>query len=315
VAVSLREPVSGAEAVPVTLLGGYLGSGKTTLINQVLAATESRLAVLVNDVGALTIDADLIESHEGDTIELGNGCVCCSFGDDFAEAFVNLSDRPQAFDQVIVELSGVADPAKVRPWASSPGFALDGVVILIDADRFPALDSDRWLADTVQRQAATADLLVLTKLDLVDRERITAVTQRLGELAGGVAVVEAGRGDDAGLTTALEVMSPIVRTGEHTNPVVQQGGEADPHVTRVVHPGAATDAELRQFLEVLVSESASPMRVIRSKGIVALGSDSDSDSDSGAGNVLVHTVGSRISLTPTSLPATGLMVIEVPAAS
>ena len=131
----MTAPVSdlwGGRRVPVTLLGGYLGSGKTTLLNELLADADRRYAVLVNDIGAVNVDAALVASRDGDTIELTDGCVCCSLIDGFALAFERLRERPQPPDQVLVELSGVADPARVVPFTGTAGFRLDSVLVVFD---------------------------------------------------------------------------------------------------------------------------------------------------------------------------------------
>ena len=153
--------------VPVTLLGGYLGAGKTTVLNSVLARTERPIAVLVNDVGAVNIDASLVRRRNSDTIELTDGCVCCTLAGGLAAAFDGLRSRPEPPDHVILELSGVADPARVAPWADSDGFRLDGIVVLVDADQFADRLDDPVTGPSVQAQLAAADLFIVTKLDLV----------------------------------------------------------------------------------------------------------------------------------------------------
>ena len=107
-----------AAPVPFTLLGGYLGAGKTTLVNRLLATTDRRLVVLVNDVGAINVDVALIASHDGETLTLSNGCVCCAIADDLGPALERvreLAAGPNPPEQVIMELSGVAEPARVAP--------------------------------------------------------------------------------------------------------------------------------------------------------------------------------------------------------
>lgn len=177
--------------VPVTLLGGYLGSGKTTVINAVLAKTDRPIAVLVNDVGAVNIDASLVRRRHGDTIELTDGCVCCSLAGGLAAAFDGLRTRPDPPDHVILELSGVADPARVAPWAGSDGFRLDGIVVLVDSEQFPERLADTATGPSVRQQVAAADLLILSKLDLASREERSATAARLHELAPAVPVLGA----------------------------------------------------------------------------------------------------------------------------
>ena len=154
--------------VPITFVGGYLGAGKTTAINEVLAEADRPIAVIVNDVGAINIDAALIRKRSGDTIELTDGCVCCSSIDGFGAAFDQIRARPEPPEHVIVELSGVAEPANVIPWGSSAGFLLDGVVVVAAVDQLVDDSMPEWIRAHLDRQVAEADLLVLTKTDLAD---------------------------------------------------------------------------------------------------------------------------------------------------
>jgi G3E family GTPase len=168
--------------VPVTLLGGYLGSGKTTAINELLARTDRPIAVIVNDVGAVNVDASLIDSRDGDTIELTDGCVCCSLNEGLAEAFDSLRNRPAPPEHVVLELSGVADPSRVIPWTKSLGFRLDGVIVLVDCDQYLRQIDDPIIGATVQAQMDGADLLLLTKTDIVGPDRVEAIEDRLKTL-------------------------------------------------------------------------------------------------------------------------------------
>jgi G3E family GTPase len=256
----------GGRRVPVTLLGGYLGSGKTTLLNQLLANADRRYAVLVNDVGKVNVDAALVASRDGDTLELTDGCVCCSLIDGFALAFEQLRERPEPPDQVLVELSGVADPARVVPWTGTAGFALDGVVILFDLEQGLERESDRWSGDTVQRQIAAADLLVLTKRDLVDNAAERTVRNRLGELAPGTPVVLAGEDnfEFACLEPALEPVAPNASTQpDPTPPSGERSLEGHHRVASFRVPHGAPREELERWLLTL------PDQVVRVKGILS----------------------------------------------
>ena len=198
-AVDVVAPWDGRR-VPVTLLGGYLGAGKTTVINAVLARTDRPIAVLVNDVGAVNVDASLIRRRHGDTIELTDGCVCCSLSAGLAAAFDALRARTDPPDHVILELSGVADPARVAPWAGSDGFRLDGIVVLVDAEQFDERLDDPATCRSVRIQLDAADLLVMTKTDLVDETTRRETIDRLGALAPGVPLLPV---DDAVATAAF----------------------------------------------------------------------------------------------------------------
>ena len=153
----------------MSVLGGFLGAGKTTLLNRVLAGSHGvRYAVLVNDFGELNVDGDLVTEHGGDTVTFANGCVCCTMGDDLVGALDRLLDGDRPPDQILVEASGVADPAAIADVATlHPGLSRDLVVVLADAETVRARHDDERLQDTVDRQLAAADLLVLNKCDRV----------------------------------------------------------------------------------------------------------------------------------------------------
>ena len=160
--------------LPLTVVGGYLGAGKTTLINALLAdPAGERIAVLVNDFGDIDIDARLMDSDDADVMSLTNGCICCSLADGFAEALDRIRDLAGRIDRVVIEVSGVGDPRKVAQWGHVPGFTLDGVVVLVDAETVRERSRDRYVGETVLSQLAGADLVVVTRADLLD-ETVTS---------------------------------------------------------------------------------------------------------------------------------------------
>ncbi len=167
----------------MTVLGGFLGAGKTTLLNRILAGPHGvRYAVLVNDFGELNVDGDLVAAHDGDTLTFANGCVCCSMGDGLVDAIDRLLDGPRPPDRILVEASGVADPAAIADVATlHPGLGRDLVVVLADTETLRARHSDHRLRETVTRQLDAADLVVLNKCDRVrepDREATEAWVRR-----------------------------------------------------------------------------------------------------------------------------------------
>ena len=171
-------------AIPILLVGGYLGAGKTTLINHLLTATGSRrFAAIVNDFGDINIDAALLSNVSDTVIGLKNGCICCSLQGDLLATLSNLARRLPPPDAIIIETSGVANPADiVRALFDPVIFAatpLDTVVTLIDlqhlGDAPELMDDPLW-----QAQLHAADYLLLTKSDLVsgnERTRLRAAIE------------------------------------------------------------------------------------------------------------------------------------------
>ncbi len=155
--------------LPVLTIGGYLGAGKTTLVNHLLRHANGRkLAVLVNEFGALAIDEDLIEAEDEALISIAGGCICCSFGNDLIGALNDLSQMEPRPDYVIIESSGVAIPgAIVSTLSLLEGLRSDGIVVLADAETIRTAVQDDYIGDTITRQLSDAEIVVLNKLDLV----------------------------------------------------------------------------------------------------------------------------------------------------
>jgi G3E family GTPase len=173
-----------AARTPVTLLTGYLGSGKTTLLNHILTGGHGiRYAVVVNEFAEIGIDQDLIVATDGDVVEMNNGCLCCTVKDDLARALAGLLDRG-GFDAIVVETTGLADPAPViQIFLADPDLrartVLDSVTTVVDARHAPtSLATSR----EAREQVAFADQIVLNKTDLVSADALAAVETRLRRL-------------------------------------------------------------------------------------------------------------------------------------
>ena len=168
-------------ALPFTVLGGFLGSGKTTLLNRLLNLTkETRYAVLVNDFGELNIDERLIEAHDGETIALANGCMCCSMADGFVSALTAVMERADQFDQMIVEASGVSNPGRIMDIAKlDPGLSPNGAIVLVDATQFLNQLNDSLIKDAVLTQVKEADILLINKAHLTDQSTLETIKETL----------------------------------------------------------------------------------------------------------------------------------------
>jgi G3E family GTPase len=173
--------MSSPSEVPVTVIGGYLGSGKTTLVNQLLRhANGLRLAVLVNEFGALPIDADLIESSDENVINIAGGCVCCSYGSDLIAALLDLQQVQPQPDHVLIEASGVALPDAIAQSVTLIiRYTIDGIIVLADSETIRNQGQDRYLADTIKHQLDAADIILLNKVDLPEPASLNETRQWL----------------------------------------------------------------------------------------------------------------------------------------
>ncbi|MEJ2087006.1 MAG: GTP-binding protein [Gammaproteobacteria bacterium] len=244
--------------IPFTLLGGYLGAGKTTLLNHLLANnTGERLALLINDFGAINIDAELIDSRTDDQINLTNGCICCGLAAGFDEAIEALVSREPPPDRIVVEASGVADVVSLAQYGHHPGLTLDGIIVIADAESVRAKARDRYVADTVLRQLRGADLIVLNKTDLVSRERTDSIIDWLSNVAPGVPVVA---------TVDCRVPAPLLLGLElHPRPT----DERDDHEAYATWHLESQEPLSEKAVETFVA--GLPEEVLRAKGFFNLG--------------------------------------------
>jgi len=255
--------------IAVTVIGGYLGAGKTTLVNHILRTADSRIAVLVNDFGDINIDESLIESNDGDTLSLSNGCICCSLVDGFASALNTIRELEPRPDRLVIEASGVADPASIAAYGHAPGLVMDAVVVVVDAETIRRKSRDKYVGDTVLGQLRSADILVMNKIDLLEADDRSSTRSWLGDRCPDSVIVESENA----------AVDPIVLYG--TGPNVSANVTVDRHDHDAEHDDHAHAESLfdtwswtgegvvqRSVIEALMESL--PEDVVRAKGVLRL---------------------------------------------
>lgn len=263
-----------SEKIPVTVLTGYLGAGKTTLLNRILSESHGkRYAVIVNEFGEIGIDNDLVVGAEEEVFEMNNGCICCTVRGDLIRILDGLMKRKGKFDAIIVETTGLADPAPVAQTFFmdqdvSDAARLDAVVTVADA---------KWLVDRLKdapeakNQVAFADVILLNKVDLVDEAQLKDVEAHIRQLNPyaklhrtqncAIALDEVIGRNAFDLDRIMEIEPDFLEAGHHHH------HDEEMQAIAISHDGDVDPARFLPWLTNLTQKQGP--NILRCKGILA----------------------------------------------
>jgi G3E family GTPase len=278
-----RKPRNRERSLPLTIIGGFLGSGKTSLLNHLLVSPHGlRLVVLVNDFGKVNIDAELVASQTDDMINLTNGCACCAVSADLTNNLIELAEREDQPDAIVLEASGVADPNGIAQIAlSNPAIRLDGGLVVVDAETMRVLAEDTLTSRLFHNQILAADLIVLSKVDLLDDTQRAEAREWLSAYYPNRRMIEAVHGDVPvqlllGIDTKRDMQTEAPESTDHAHDFESMSFTIDEPLD---------GNRLHAFFDTL------PESLLRAKGILHL-------ADEPARRTIYQRVGKRWSYTP-----------------
>jgi len=274
-------------SIPVVIAGGFLGAGKTTLINHILEGDHGRrIAILVNDFGEINIDSQLITHVTGETISLANGCVCCTIRDDLVDAVFELTTRQPQPEYILVETSGISEPAAAAMGiASSTKLSqkahLDAVITVVDAENVRKLAGNQ--KSLAIDQIESAHIVLLNKTDLVSTAEVAAIEAWIADISPSARIVQTHN-----CVVPVELILGIGNTPRNKLTLPHTHDHAHDHSTAFA-TWNWTGAEPLDFEAIYAFFKALPLSVFRAKGILYLREVPDKQ-------VILQMVGPRVTL-------------------
>lgn len=305
--------------IPTTVITGFLGAGKTTLVRHMLAHAPKgkRIALIINEFGDLGVDKDILAGcgdetcREEDMVELSNGCICCTVADEFIPTMQALLARPEKFDHIVIETSGLALPQPLIRAFNWPEIkaqvTIDGVVTVADAaalaeGRFASdeaavdaqrrqdemLDHETPLGELFEDQLSAADMIIINKTDLVDAAMLEKVEQNIrAELRPGVGIVRAANGHvDIAALLGMGMSSEDDIANRPSHHELEHGGETHEHDDFDSFSLTLASVQGKDHLLDVIEQAIRDHDILRLKGFAAI--------PGAAARLAIQAVGPRV---------------------